>query len=75
YGTLRVEPDTDGLRLYAGHLTEPYFLLPYDGDTFREKGTGTAVKFTAGSNGTVTGVHVVMLDYPWIKGDFVRTTS
>ena len=75
YGTLRVEPDTGGLRLYAGHLTEPFFLVPYDGDTFREKGTGTAVKFTTGSNGTVTGVHVVMFDHPWVKADFVRIAS
>ncbi|MCX6698734.1 MAG: serine hydrolase [Methanomicrobiales archaeon] len=72
YGTLRVEPDSGGLRLYAGHLTEPYFLVPYDGDTFRETGTGTAVKFTTENNGTVTGVHAVMLDHPWIKADFVR---
>ncbi len=75
YGTIRVEPDTGGLRLYAGHLEEPYLLVPYDGDTFREKGTGTAVKFTSGSSGSVTGVHVVMLDHPWIKADFVRTGS
>lgn len=75
YGTLRVEPDSGGLRLYAGHLTEPYVLVPYDGDTFRETGTGTAVNFTTGSNGTVTGVHVAMLEYPWIKADFVRNSS
>jgi len=75
YGTLRVEPDTGGLRLYAGHLTEPFYLVPYDGDTFREKGTGTAVKFTTGSNGTVTGVHVVMFEHPWVKADFVKNTS
>ena len=75
YGTLRVEPDTGGLRLYAGHLTEPFFLVPYDGDTFRDKGTGTAVNFTTGSGGTVTGVHVVAFDHPWITGDFVRTGS
>jgi hypothetical protein len=75
YGTLRVEPDTGGLRLYAGHLTEPYVLVPYDGDAFRETGTGTAVNFTTGSNGTVTGVHVAMLEYPWIKADFVRNSS
>ena len=75
YGTLRVEPDTGGLRLYAGHLTEPFFLVPYDGDTFSEKGTGTAVNFTTGSNGTVMGVHVVMFDHPWIKADFVRIVS
>jgi CubicO group peptidase (beta-lactamase class C family) len=75
YGTLRVEPDAGGLRLYAGHLTEPFFLVPYDGDTFREKGTGTAVKFTTGSNGSVTGVHVVMFEHPWVKADFVKNTS
>ena len=75
YGTLRVEPDTGGLRLYVGHLTEPFILVPYDGDTFREKGTGTAVKFTTGINGTVTGVHVVMFEHPWVKADFVKTSS
>ena len=75
YGILRVEPDEGGLRLYAGHLEEPFFLVPYDGDTFREKGTGTAVNFTTGSNGTVTGVHVAMFDHPWIKADFVKATS
>ena len=75
YGTLRVEPDTGGLRLYAGHLTEPFFLVPYDGDTFREKGTGTAVKFITGSNGTITGVHLVMFDHSWVKADFARTAS
>jgi CubicO group peptidase (beta-lactamase class C family) len=75
YGTLRVEPDSEGLRMYAGHLTEPYLLEPYDGDTFREKGTATAVNFSTGSNGAVTGVHVAMFDYPWIKADFVRTAS
>jgi len=75
YGTLRVEPDTGGLQLYAGHLTEPFSLVPYDGDTFREKGTGTAVKFITSSNGTVTGVHVVMFDHPWVKADFVKAAS
>jgi CubicO group peptidase (beta-lactamase class C family) len=75
YGTLKVEPDTGGLRLYAGHLTEPFILVPYDGDTFREKGTGTAVKFTTGNGGTVTGVHVVMFEHPWVKADFVKTAS
>ena len=75
YGTLRVEPDTGGLRMYAGYLTEPFFLVPYDGDTFREKGTGTAVKFTTSSNGMVTGVHVIMFDHPWMKGEFVKSTA
>ncbi len=75
YSTLRVEPNSGGLKLYAGHLTEPYFLVPYDGDTFRETGTGTAVNFTTGGNGTVTGVHVAMLEYPWNKADFVRNSS
>ncbi len=75
YGTLKVEPDTGGLRLYAGHLTEPFILVPYDGDTFREKGTGTAVKFTTGNGGTITGVHVVMFEHPWVKADFVKNAS
>ena len=75
YGTIRVEPGEGGLLLYAGHLTEPFFIEPYNGDTFREKVGGTAVNFTAGSDGAINGVHVVVFDHSWVKADFVKASS
>lgn len=74
YGTVRVEMDAAGLRAYAGHLTEPYSLVPYDGDTFRELQAGTGVDFLAGSDGTINRVHFTMFDKPWNNGTFVRVS-
>lgn len=78
FGTVRVETnDTgDGLLLYAGHLTEPFVLAPYDGDTFVETESRTAVEFIADeSGGAIERLHVAMLDEPWMDAVFVRIPS
>ena len=52
YGQLRIQANGTGLLAYPGHLTEPYSLVPYEKDTFREAQTGTRVDFFFGGTGT-----------------------
>jgi CubicO group peptidase (beta-lactamase class C family) len=75
YGTVRVVPNATGLDVYPGHSTIPLILVPYDGDTFRETSTGTAVKFTAGSDGAATRVWFTQFETPGRNGTFVRIPS
>jgi CubicO group peptidase (beta-lactamase class C family) len=52
YGHLRIEANGTGLCVYPGLLTEPYCLVPYEKDTFREVQTGTRVDFFFDGTGT-----------------------
>ena len=54
YGTVRIVPNATGLLVYPGHTATPFLLLPYDGDTFLDTSSDTAVKFTVGGDGTAT---------------------
>jgi CubicO group peptidase (beta-lactamase class C family) len=72
YGLTRIENSTTGLMAYLGHNTTPWILSPYEGNTFKELQTGTAVNFTVSSDGTATAVHFVILDKPWCNGTFNR---
>lgn len=74
YGTVRVETNATGLLVYPGHSTSPLFLVPYDGDTFRDTATGTPVIFTVGSDGAAGSVRIVQFDLPGRNGTFVRTS-
>jgi len=72
YGTIRIERNETGLLMYPGHSTSPLFLVPYDGDTFREAGTNTGVYFTAGSDGAIRAARFVMFELPGRNGTFAR---
>ncbi|WP_235855612.1 DUF3471 domain-containing protein [Methanofollis fontis] len=72
YGTVRIETNATGLLAYPGHSTSPLFLVPYDGDTFRDTATDTPVVFAVGSNGTAESVRFVQFDLPGRNGTFVR---
>jgi len=52
YGTIRIKANGTGLLAYPGLLTEPYSLVPYEKDAFREAQTGTRVDFFFGGTGT-----------------------
>jgi CubicO group peptidase (beta-lactamase class C family) len=72
YGDLRIEKGHGNLRVWAGHLTEPYTLVPYDGDMFREPVRNTSVRFAIGSEGRADSVTLGMFEYPGRSGRFVR---
>jgi CubicO group peptidase (beta-lactamase class C family) len=72
YGTIRVDTNATGLLVYPGHSTCPFFLVPHDGDTFRDTETDTPVIFTVGSDGTATSVWFAQFDLPGRNGTFVR---
>jgi len=75
YGTVHIVADDTGLLAYFGHLTNPMNLVPYDGDTFYDKETGTGVKFTAASSAAATAVRFAQYDMPGRNGNFSRITS
>ncbi len=75
YGPIRVETNTPGLLVYLGHSADPKHLVPYDGDTFLDTETGTAVNFTVGSTGTATNVRFTRFDSPGLNGTFVRIST
>ncbi len=74
FGTVRVESSETGLLLYAGHMTEPFVLAPYDGDTFIETESGTGVEFSS-EGGTIDRLHFAILDQSWMPAIFERIPS
>jgi CubicO group peptidase (beta-lactamase class C family) len=72
YGTVRIVPNATGLLVYPGHSTIPFFLAPYDGDTFRDTSSDTAVKFTLGGDRTAQSVWFTQFGTPGRNGTFVR---
>mgnify|MGYP000958291616 CR=1 FL=1 len=72
YGTITIEQGDGGLDLYIGPASVKYALTRYDGDTFYEPSTKTAVYFTFDSHDKVQSVKVVMLDLPGRTGVFTR---
>ncbi len=72
YGTVRIEANDTALLAYPGHLTSPMILVPYDGDIFLDKTSGTGVTFTAGSSGSATDVWFAQYELPGRNGTFVR---
>ncbi len=75
YGTIRIVPNKTGLLTYRGQSTKPGFLAPYDGDTFRDTGSETAVVFTITINGTADQAWFHGLDTPGRNGTFNRISS
>ncbi len=75
YGTLRIDSNATGLLVYPGHATTPFLLIPYDGDTFNDTSTDTAVNFTVGNSGTATSVWFTQFEMPGRNGTFVRISS
>lgn len=75
YGSVRVESNETGLLAYLGHRAIPRYLVPYNGDVFIDTGSKTAVNFTAGSNGNVSGVLFTDLEKPGRNGTFTRIPS
>ncbi len=75
YGTVRIEANDEVLLAYPGHLANPLILVPYDGDTFLDKDSGTGVRFTAGSSGFATDVRFAQYELPGRNGFFVRIPS
>jgi len=74
YGDIRVDANETGLLMYPGHSTTQYFLVPYDGDTFRETSSDTGVYFTPGNGGTAGTVQFTIFDMPGRNGTFVRAS-
>lgn len=74
YGTVRIVPNATGLLVYPGHTQTSFFLAPYDGDTFQDTSSDTAVKFTVGSSGTATKVWFTEFETPGRNGTFVRVS-
>jgi hypothetical protein len=72
YGTIGLVPNATGLLTRAGHSTTPCIPAPYDGDTFRDSSSGTAVKFTVGSSGTADSVWINSFENPGRNGRFLR---
>ena len=72
YGTVRIVPNATGLLVYPGHTATPFLLVPYNGDTFRDTSSGTAVKFTVRSDGTAASVWFTQFGTPGRNGTFVR---
>ena len=75
YGTVRIEANDTVLLAYPGHLPNPMILVPYKGDTFVDRETGTGVKFSAGSSGFATGVWFAQYEMPGRNGIFSRIPS
>ena len=75
YGTARIEANDQVLFAYLGHLKKPMILIPYDGDTFLDKDSGTGVRFTAGSSGFATDVRFAQYELPGRTGIFSRIPS
>lgn len=75
YGTIRIVPNATGLLVYPGHAPDPFFLAPYDGDTFRDPSSDTAVKFSMGKNGDAISVWFTQFGTPGRNGTFVRITT
>jgi CubicO group peptidase (beta-lactamase class C family) len=74
YGTVRIVPNTTGLLVYPGHSTTPFLIVPYDGDTFRDTSSETAVKFSVTRDGTSKSVWFNQFEMPGRNGTFVRTS-
>jgi len=75
YGTVRIAANASGLLVYPGHTITPLILVPYDGDTFNDTSSDTAVNFTVGSSGTATSVRFAQFGMPGRNGTFVRISS
>ena len=72
YGTISIVPNVTGLLAYPGQSSTPLFLSPYNGDTFRDTSSDTAVNFTFGSNGSTASVWFTQFEMPGRNGTFVR---
>jgi CubicO group peptidase (beta-lactamase class C family) len=72
YGTFRIDTNTTGLLVYPGPGTSSMFIVPYDGDTFRDPQTNTGINFTVGNDGRATSVRFTQFDLPGRNGTFVR---
>lgn len=75
YGTVRIVPNATGLLVYPGHAETPFFLTPYDGDTFRDTSSGTAVTFSPDRTGTFGSVWFTQFETPGRNGTFARISS
>ncbi len=75
YGTVHIDAYDEVLLAYPGHRTTPLILVPYDGDTFLDRDTGTGVRFTAGSSGFATGVRFAQYELPGRNGNFTNIPS
>ncbi len=75
FGTVRIEEDAGKLLVYPGHGTVPFTLEPYDGDNFREASGMGLAKFSAGTNGSASGVWFAHYEMPGRNGTFVRVFS
>jgi CubicO group peptidase (beta-lactamase class C family) len=74
YGTVRLDANATGLLAYPGHSTHPLFLVPYDGDTFRDTDGNTSVTFTVGSAGAAASARFARFDLPGRNGTFARVS-
>jgi len=72
YGRIWVEQSGEGLHLYTGANPVPFTLSPWEGNTFREESSYTAVNFTVGADGNASSVLVGMLNFNRRNGTFVR---
>jgi CubicO group peptidase (beta-lactamase class C family) len=72
YGTVRIVPNATGLLVYPGHSTTPFFLVPYNGDSFRDTSSDTAVTFALTGDGTAKSVWFTRFETPGRNGTFVR---
>lgn len=71
YGNIRIDEAAGGLELYFGQNVVPSLLEPWDGDTFRDVSSMTAVNFTVGDNGSASKVFIGMLHFNRRNGTFV----
>ena len=72
YGRIWVEQSGEGLNLYTGANPVPFNLSPWEGNTFREESSYTAVNFTVEADGNASAVLIGMLHFNMRNGTFVR---
>lgn len=72
YGNFKIVKNDTLLQLYAGANPQPYSLIHWSGDVFKENSTNTAANFTLNSDGVVQTLHLRMFDYSGSNGTFIR---